>query len=94
MNEKKTYHKDNKSFMLYKDWEEFIDLLTDEAAGALLRALFAYAKRGEVPDFRGELLMLFMMMSNQLERDGKKWEERCEKNAENIRKRWEKEAEQ
>ncbi len=79
---KKNYHVDNKSFMIYKDWEELVEMLEDKAdAGRLFLALFAYAKRGEVPDFSGELKMLFLIMANALERDGLKWEDKCEQNA-------------
>lgn len=44
---RKNYHTDNKSFIVYKDWEEYLETLTDEETGRLFRALFAYAKRAE-----------------------------------------------
>ena len=74
------YHEDNASFMMYKEWEELFESLDSmEEAGELIMALFAFAKRGEIAEFRGALKMAFIMMSNQLERDGVKWERTCER---------------
>ena len=76
------YHTDNAVFIVYKDWETLFDSLdTNEEAGALIKALFAFAKRGEVAEFSGALKMAFIVMSQQLEKDGVKWEEKCERNA-------------
>lgn len=79
---RKNYHTDNKSFIIYKDWEEYLETLTDEETGRLFKALFAYAKRVEETPFDGALRMLFTMMRNTLERDGKKWEDVCEARSE------------
>lgn len=74
------YHEDNASFLIYKEWEELFESLDSmEEAGELIMALFAFAKRGEIAEFRGALKMAFIMMSNQLERDGVKWERTCER---------------
>ncbi|MCR5123415.1 MAG: DUF6291 domain-containing protein [Ruminococcus sp.] len=79
----KNFRTDNKSFMLYKDWEEIFETLGSfEDAGRLIMALFAYAGRGEKPDFDGALKMAFMMISAQIDRDGEKWEETCKKRSE------------
>ena len=81
------YHEDNNSFMIYKDWEAYFKSLDDmEEAGELIMALFAFAKRGELAEFTGALKMAFAFMSDQLERDGIKWENKCTKNAENGKK--------
>ena len=91
MAEKKDYRTDNKSFMLYKDWERYFEALgSDEDAGRLVKALFAYVKRGETAEFEGALGMAFLMMSDQLARDGEKWEDTCAKRSESIKKRWNK----
>lgn len=82
----KNYHTENKSFMIYKDWEEYLEALTDEEVGKLFRALFAYAKRAEETPFDGGLRMLFTMMRNALDRDGKKWEDVCKAHSEGRRK--------
>lgn len=82
---RKNYHTENKSFLIYKDWEEYLETLTDEEVGKLFRALFAYAKRGEETPFDGALRMLFTMIKNTIERDGKKWEDICEARSEGRR---------
>lgn len=78
------YHTDNAVFLMYKDWETLFDSLdSNEEAGELIRALFAFAKRGEIAEFSGALKMAFIIMSRQIEKDGEKWEGVCEKNARN-----------
>ena len=39
--------KEKDSFLLYYEWEEYFEGLTDRQLGELLRAVFAYEKRGE-----------------------------------------------
>ncbi|HEZ7985992.1 MAG TPA: DUF6291 domain-containing protein [Ruminococcus sp.] len=81
------YHTDNKSFPIYKDWEDiFNGLESNEEAGQLIKALFAYAKRGEEADFKGGLKIAFIAMRQQIDRDGIKWEEMCNKNSINGKK--------
>jgi uncharacterized phage protein (TIGR02220 family) len=76
------YHTDNQVFLVYKDWETLFDSLdSNEEAGELIKALFAFAKRGEIAEFSGALKMAFIIMSRQLDKDGIKWEQKCEKNA-------------
>ncbi len=87
----KNYHSDNKSFVIYKDWEEYVYALgSDEEAGKLFKALFAFAKRAEEAEFVGALKMAFIIMRNSIERDGEKWENTCSARSESIKKRWEK----
>ena len=83
----KNYHEDNNTFMMYKEWEDLFESLDNmEEVGELIMALFAFAKRGEIAEFKGALKIAFIMMTKQLDRDGKKWEERCRVNAENAKK--------
>lgn len=87
----KNYHSDNKSFVIYKDWEEYVNALgSDEEAGKLFKALFAFAKRAEEAEFVGALKMAFIIMRNSIERDGEKWENTCSACSKSIKKRWEK----
>ncbi len=87
----KNYHTDNNSFVIYKEWEELFEALDkDEEVSQLIKALFAFAKRGEEAEFSGALKMAFITMKNAIERDGRKWEQKCDRNAENVRKRWNK----
>ena len=66
---------DKVAFLVYYDWETLFDTLnTNEEAGELIKALFAFAKRGEIAEFTGALKMAFVFMSQQIERDAEKWE--------------------
>ncbi len=73
----KNYHTDNKSFIIYKEWEECVDELSDEDAGKLFKALFDFAARGEECKLKGCAKFTCMFMKSALERDGKKWEKVC-----------------
>lgn len=87
----KNYHTDNKAFVMYKEWEELFEALDkDEEVSQLIKALFAFAKRGEEAEFSGALKIAFITMRSAIERDGKKWEQKCDRNSENVRKRWNK----
>ena len=82
---------EKKSIMLYLDAVEQWDMLSDEQAGKLIKALLRYGKNGERLETNdGMLSMAFSFMAAQLDRDGDKYEKKCLKNAENIRKRWNK----
>lgn len=78
------------SFILYHDYEEHIKLLSNEQRGVLLTALFAYSRSGKLPAFDRDpaLAMAFSFIRATIDRDNEKYQERCRKNAENIKKRW------
>lgn len=71
------------SFLFYLDYEEHIELLTDEQIGQLIKAMIKYEKTGEVPELNGMLKMAFSFIKTQLDRDREKYNQRCEKNKEN-----------
>lgn len=73
----KNYITDKNSFIVYKDWEDYLKRFSDEDAGRIFKALFAFACRGEDTKLDGALDMLFDVMKHTIERDGKKWEEVC-----------------
>ena len=67
---------EKKSFIIYCDWETLFDSLNStEEAGELIKALFAFAKRGEMAEFTGALKMAFAFMSQQIAKDAEKWED-------------------
>ena len=84
-----------KSFILYLDYKKQFDLLTDEQVGRLIRALMQYAESGEIGDFPddGMLAMCFSFISSAMDRDSAKYQEACDKNRANIKKRWDKKKE-
>ena len=82
---------EKKSFMIYLDNEKQVNMLTDEQAGKLFKALFEFAKDGTETDFNdGMIAMAFSFMTDSIKRDTEKYESICQKRAENIKKRWNK----
>lgn len=72
------------NFILYKDYKPNVDILSDEQAGKLFKAIFAYVEDRTEPTFKdGMLKMAFSFIKNQLERDLEKYKERVERNREN-----------
>lgn len=71
-----------KGFILYLDQEDLFDSLTDENAGKLIKAVFAYQSSGELPNLEPASRMLFMVICNQLDRDNEKWARTVERRAE------------
>lgn len=74
---------DKNSFLIYLDYEEQFDLLTDEQIGQLMRAIIKYEKTGEILELEGMVKMAFSFMKTQLDRDREKYQAKCEKNKEN-----------
>lgn len=83
--------RDIKSIILYLDSAVAIDYLTDEQAGILIKAVFRYGRTGQkLESSDTALTALFTIMCAQIDRDHKKYEERCERNVANAKKRYEK----
>ena len=77
------------AFLLYYDWEKlFVSLDNDEDAGILIKALFAYVKRGEVAQFKGALKTAFTFIIDKIDHDSEKWADTCEKRRNAAKKRW------
>ena len=82
------------SFLMYMDYQEHLELLTEEEIGKLVLALFRYTKDGSLPDWPKEdrsfaaLFMAFSFIRKQMDRDRDRYEETCAKNKENVQKRW------
>ena len=84
--------KKKNSFFIYLDRRKEIEMLTDEQAGTLFKALMRYADLGEVPEFNNLALdLLFSVLKSAEDENAERYKVRCEKNAESIRKRWNKE---
>ena len=73
---------------LYYSYREQLEILPDDERGRLLIALLDYAQNGTIPDLSGASRMAFAFIRAQIDRDSEKYEARCAKNRENIRKRW------
>lgn len=80
----------NDSFILYTSDYQLIEGLTDEQLGQLTRALFTYARDGEVINLEPVVRMAFVFIKDKIDRNQAKYQKKCERNRENIRKRWNK----
>ena len=79
--------KEIKSIILYLDSAAAIDYLTDEQAGILFKAVLRYGRDGQMLESSDTALTaLFTMLCTQIDRDHKKYEERCERNVTNAKK--------
>ena len=74
------------SFVLYRDYSRHISLLSDEEAGKLFKAIFAYADTGESPELPPMADMAMSFIAAQLDRDAEKYAETCRRRAEAGRK--------
>ena len=83
---------DKISFLMYLDYEEQFNLLTDEQLGQLMRAIMIYEKTKELPKLEGIVKMAFAFIKQQLDRDNEKWQEERQKRSEagkkGMAKRW------
>ena len=78
--------KEKSSFVVYYEWEEMFGYMTDKQIADMLRAMFSYAKRGELPEFSNPLLNSnFCIMKYAIDRDNSKYSAKCIKNKENAK---------
>ena len=75
---------EKKSFVMYYDWGQHFDMLTDEELGGLMKAVYSFLVTGEEPEFDDRLLkVIFNLMRECFVRDNDKWEEAVKKRREN-----------
>ena len=75
---------EHNSFLVYKDNSPLVENCTDEQAGKLFKALFAFACYGEELDTDDRMLKgFYTVFRNAIVRDDVKYQERCRKNQEN-----------
>lgn len=79
-----------KSFVLYPDMKEVLLSLPDGDLRLMVRAIFEYNETGAEPEFAGLLLALWQVFRAQFDRDASKYQKVCDKNRENVRRRWNK----
>ncbi len=77
-----------KSFVLYCDQREPVELLSNEQAGALFKALYALAATGTDTALEdGMTRMCYAFIASQMKRDNGKYEEKCRRLSANARKK-------
>lgn len=57
------------SFILYTEQKEIIDKLSDEQAGKLIKAIYEYAEKGEMPKLDSLLDIIIIPFKQALDRN-------------------------
>lgn len=81
--------KEQKGFIVYGDIQDVLKELDDEQVAQLFRGMVNYFVDGKAPKFTGVLKFVWIPIKQHMDRDADKYEKRCEKNRENVKKRWE-----
>lgn len=74
--------KNKKSFIMYTDYQKHINLLSDEEAGKLIKAVLEYTNTSNEPKLPPAAYMAFSFIKEQIDRDLEKWEDTCKKRSE------------
>jgi len=72
-----------KYFAAYHSYLESIAPLDDAERGRLFTACLQYSKSGEAPELCGNERFIFACIKPQIDRDGERYEKRCEVNRKN-----------
>ena len=79
-----------KGFILFGDIAEPINNLSDEDAGKLIKAIFAYQNGGVTTDLPVAASVAFNFIKLQMDRSNEHYEKVCERNRKNIQDYWNK----
>ena len=71
------------SFVLYYEYKEHFELLSDEELGKLMRAIMEYEAEGIVPELDGMVKMAFSFIRKDLDICREKYDAKCERNRQN-----------
>lgn len=83
--------KEKISLMLYYDYLEQFECLTDEQLRKLIYAMIEFDKNEKEIELDKVTKMAFIPIKKRLKLDKKKWIETCQTNSKNAKKRWDKE---
>jgi hypothetical protein len=76
------------SFVFRCDYIEKLSQFSTEELGVLVKALSEYVKDGVIPEIDKGLMIAFNMIKVDVDKDIKKYEERCRINKEIADNRW------
>ena len=74
------------SFILFTEYKEQVDMLTDEQAGILLKAIFCYSAGEDLPPMDAITKMAFSFIRSAMDRADDKYQRKIEANRENGRR--------
>lgn len=76
------------SYIYYTDWAEQLLRLPETLRLRIDDAVKRYVLYGEEPTDKEVLYSMFGLMRTQIDRDSAKYRDKCSKNSNNVRKRW------
>lgn len=76
------------TILVYTDLMEQLDELSMEERGVILTAMIKYQLGEELPEMDKTLKLVFIPIRQSIDRDNDAYVRKCEKNRENINKRW------
>lgn len=83
-----------KQAIIYGEIEEMLADFTDEEIGQVFRAVLAYVNRHEEPSITDRAVRtLFRTIQGNIDRNYQAYEKRCQRNRENVQRRWNKQQE-
>ena len=71
------------SFVMYTDWQSLVEMLTQEQAGELLKAIYRYHAGDKEKPKDKTVLGIYEMMCKRFDADALKYEKICERNRKN-----------
>lgn len=76
-------------FIMYSRHRTLFEHLAPKERGELITAIFKYFCDGEITEFKNKATsMAYDIITEQISFDASEYKKKCQKNAENIRKRW------
>lgn len=79
------------SFIMFNNYKDFFDKLTNEEAGELIKAIIDYCNGEEVKELKSVRAdCYFTVIKQHLDSNTEKYEKTVERNKENVSKRWNK----
>ena len=75
-----------KSFVMYESWGAAISMMSDEQAGALIKAIYAYQNNPDVKVSDPSIAFVFEIIRQRMDEDNAKYRQTCEARASAGRK--------
>lgn len=77
------------TFIMYEDWKPFIDGMTDEQIGHVIRGIYERLSGNDF-QFSAETKMVADFIYEQVQKNNDKYKEICKKRSESVKKRYDK----
>lgn len=77
------------SFIFYLEWKSALEKLEDRQLAEVTRGIMSFAETGIRPESKDITVnLILMIMCERIEKDGRKWALKCERNRQSIKDYW------